>query len=102
MVNQNCSHGHSCDIPDSMSVDIDTSDTDCEIPGPSKKARSGAGTYKTKFNKAWIESYPFISEVAREPHVFFCCKVCNKQISCANMGKHDITRHVSTARHKKN
>ncbi len=31
------------DIP---SVDSDTSDTDCEIPGPSKKARSGAGTTK--------------------------------------------------------
>ena len=57
-------------VTDLQSGDSDQSDS--ETPGPSKKARSGAATYKTKFSKAWIESYPFIDEIASKPHDFFC------------------------------
>lgn len=81
--------------------DSEPSDNEADQPGPSKKARLGAATYKIKLNKAWIEDYPFICEVARNPHSFFC-KTCNRQMSCSNMGKHDVARHASTAKHKEN
>ena len=31
----------------------------------------------------------------------FHCSVCNKNISCAHQGEHDVIRHVNSAQHKK-
>ncbi len=40
-----------------------------EVPDPKRSRKlSGAATYKTKFNKAWINEFPFISSVQRDPY----------------------------------
>lgn len=79
-----------------------TSDEDdLGCPGPSKRSKLGSFRYKTRFNKAWLEKYPFISEVVGDVHSFYC-SLCKRKISCAIMGKHDIERHVGTAIHESN
>ena len=32
-------------------------------PGPSKRAKTGASTYQTRFNRDWMKTWPFIQEV---------------------------------------
>ena len=43
-------------------------------PGPSKIPKitktKGASKYRTKFNKAWITTFPFIHEVPSDAHSF--------------------------------
>ena len=54
------------------------SDTDSngEEPGPSKKAKltkmKGATVYRTKFNPAWMQMYPYIREVSGNAYNFHC------------------------------
>ena len=77
---------------------FESGESDIEEPGPSKRAKCGAATYKTKFNSAWKETYPFISEVDKKPH-FFYCQLCKREINYGNMGKHDVVRHINTNKH---
>ena len=77
-------------------------------PGPSKKQKvftirkyQGAATYKTKFKKEWILSYPFIKEVQGDVYSFFC-SICGRNVRCCHMGRADIERHVSKPMHQAN
>lgn len=70
-------------------------------PGPSKRAKTGAGTYQTKFNVEWTKTWPFIQEVKNNPYKFLCT-ICSRQINCGHMGKTDVERHISKAMHKSN
>ena len=74
-------------------------------PGPSKRmkvpGKAGAAVYKTKFNKAWTSSYPFISGVKGDPYKFLCT-VCQRQVACEHQGKRDVERHIAKPMHQKN
>jgi len=67
---------------------------------PKAKKKMGAATYKTKFQSSWKSKYPSISPVAHDSSSFHC-SVCNKDVSCAHQGEHEVIRHISTAQHKK-
>ena len=44
-------------------------ESNTEAPDPKKSKRfTGAAKYKTKFNKVWIDEFPFISSVHRDPY----------------------------------
>ena len=80
--------------------------SDDDNPGPSKRIKTvvrkaGAAVYQTKFNRAWMEIYPFVSEVKGDPHMFLCT-VCRHQVACGHQEKHDIERHVQKAMHQAN
>ena len=70
-------------------------------PGPSKKAKTGAGTYRTKFSMDWTRTWPFIQEVKNNAYKFLCT-ICNRQASCGHMGRCDVERPISKAMHKSN
>lgn len=67
---------------------------------PKARKKMGAAIYKTKFQSSWKSKYPFISPVAHDTSSFHC-SVCNKDVSCAHQGEHDVIRHIGTAQHKK-
>ncbi len=52
---------------------ISGSETD---PGPSKRikvlGKAGAAVYRTKFNRGWTKTYPFIVGVKGDPYKFLC------------------------------
>jgi len=50
---------------------MSSSDSECSIVEPVvKKAKfTGAFKYNTKFSEAWKRTWPFISSVARDPHL---------------------------------
>ena len=74
-------------------------------PGPSKMPKitktKGASKYRTKFNKAWIATFPFVREVPGDAHSFHCT-ICGRNASCGHMGRHDIERHTGLSMHKAN
>ena len=70
-------------------------------PGPSKRAKTGASTYQTKFKSEWKKTWPFLQEVKNDPYKFLCT-ICNRQVSCGHMGKTDVERHISKTMHKSN
>ena len=82
----------------------DTSDPELEDdlqPGSSKRYKpslsgggvtrklSGAARYKTKFQHAWQEKWPFATPVQGDSHSFRC-SVCNKLVSCGHQGERDV------------
>jgi hypothetical protein len=81
--------------------DLTDEEEDETMPGPSKRAKTGAGTYQTKFKVEWKKSWPFIQEVKNDPYKFLCT-LCNRQVSCGHMGKTDVERHIGKAMHKSN
>ena len=70
-------------------------------PGPSKRAKTGAGTYQTRFNAEWTRTWPFIQEVKKSPYKFLCT-VCCRQVNCGHMGKCDVERHIKKPMHISN
>jgi len=71
-------------------------------PKPSKKAKqSGAGLYKTKFNKGWTKEYPFIQASSNSIYKFYCT-MCSRDVNCGHMGRADIERQIGKVMHKKN
>ena len=74
-----------------------------EEPGPSKKAKltkmKCAAVYRTKFNPAWMQMYPYIREVSGNAYSFHCT-FCNRDVGCGHMGRHDVERHISKAMHQ--
>ena len=79
----------------------DEEEFDEASPGPSKRAKTGAGTYLTRFNKDWTKTWPFIQEVKNNAYKFLCT-VCSRQVSCGHMGKCDVERHICKEMHKAN
>ena len=83
------------------------SDTYCDEPGPSspKQPRTaavkGAAVYRTKFNKEWTDTWPFICEVPGDQYSF-SCTICKRQISCKHQGKGDVERHIGKRIHQEN
>ena len=58
-----------------MDARLDLSDEEEEDetrPGPSKRAKAGAGTYQTKFKDEWTKTWPFIQEVKKDACKFLC------------------------------
>ena len=87
-----------------MDARLDLSDEEEEDetrPGPSKRAKAGAGTYQTKFKDEWTKTWPFIQEVKKDAYKFLCT-ICNRQVSCGHMGKTDVERHIGKEMHKSN
>lgn len=54
---------------------------------------------KTKFNKSWLQKFPWISEVADDIHKAHC-KLCKKAIKVDVGGVGAVRLHQSTAKHK--
>ena len=69
-------------------------------PGPSKRAKNGAGTYQTRFNADWTRTWPFIQEVRKvHIHVSFCAlSVVDKSTVAiwVNVMSKDISRNRCT------
>ena len=54
--------------PESESSESETTSTSMSPPRPKKcRKLSGAATYKSRFNSAWIKEYPFITSVPGDP-----------------------------------
>ena len=70
-------------------------------PGPSKRAKTGASAYQTKFNADWTKTWPFVQAVKNDAYKFLCT-ICNRQVSCGHMGRCDVERHISKVMHKSN
>ena len=68
--------------------------------GPSRK-KSGSASYKTKFQKSWQKSWPFVAPVKGDVHAFYCT-VCMKKVACGHQGERDVTRHKESAQHQSN
>ena len=81
-----------------------TMSSDCnveaETPGPSKRIKtsrkSGAATYRTKFNHSWTMTWPFVREVKGNPYKFMCT-TGGRQVACDHQGKPDVERHIGKA-----
>ena len=93
---------------DSESADTD-SDVGTTSPGSLKRRRlitgerskySGAFKYKTKFNKEWTKTWPFIAGIPEDPYSARC-NVCAKSISVAHQGSADIRSHIQSQSHAK-
>ena len=88
----------------SCSWEGEISDDD-EGPGSPKRmkglGKAGAAVYRTKFNRAWTKTYPFIAEVKGDPYKFLCT-VCQRQVACEHQGKHDVDRHIGKTMHQAN
>ena len=53
----------------SESSESESASTSMSPPRPIKSRKlSGAATYKSKFNSAWIKEYPFITSVPGDPY----------------------------------
>ena len=61
---------------------------------------SGAFKYKTKFNKQWTKTWPFIASIPENPYLARC-NVCAKSISIAHQGAADIRSHIQSQSHSK-
>ena len=75
-------------------------------PGPASKRpkvtmMKGAAVYRTKFKKAWTQTYPFIKEVPGDAYSFLCT-ISQRQVSCKHQGRHDVERHIGKDLHKSN
>ena len=70
-------------------------------PSPSKRTKfMGACKYRSSFSREWTKTWPFVSSVPGNPHMF-TCNVCRKTLSCAHQGIADVKDHVATQSHKK-
>ena len=56
--------------------------------GPSKWAKSGAGSYRTKHNKDWTKVWSF-EELKSDPHAFFCT-VCSHKVNSGHIGRSKV------------
>lgn len=54
---------------------------------------------KTKFNKNWLNTYPWIREVDDDIYKAYC-KLCKRQIKVDVGGVGAVKVHQSTAKHK--
>ncbi len=84
------------------------SETDDDHAGPASPPKrpktskmKGAAVYRTKFNKAWTKTYPFVHEVQGDMYSFHCA-ICKRHVSCSHMGRHDVERHIGKALHQAN
>ena len=68
--------------------------------GGSTRKLSGAARYKTKFQHAWQEKWPFATPVQGDPHSFLY-NLCNKLVSCSHQGERDVSRHYQSTQHKR-
>ena len=86
-------------------------ENDCnspESPGPSTskqnpkstRKHSGAAKYRSKFNTAWKNQYPFIDEVRADKHSFYCT-ICKRNVKCSHIGLSDVQRHATTSMHQR-
>ena len=64
----------------------DEEEEDETRPGPSKRAKTGAGAHQTKFKFEWKKTWLFIQEVKNDPYKFLCI-ICNRQVSCGHMDR---------------
>ena len=89
-------------MAESMEDDISTVDnsSDCEPPSKILKRFRGASTYRTKYNREWEKTYPFVRPVHGDPHAFRC-SVCLKNIRCAHQGIADVKSHIKSVCHQK-
>ena len=84
-----------------MDFDSSINSDDEAGPGTSKRVKVRAGTYRTKSNRDWTKTWPFVKEVRSDPHTFLCT-LCNHQVNCGHMGRSDVVRHISNQIHKSN
>ena len=99
-----CSSGSSSSsTEDNSEVSDDGVESEELNPKPSKEAKkqSGAGLYKTKFNKEWTKEYPFIQASINNIYKFYCT-MCSRDVCCGRMGRADVERHIGKVMHKKN
>ena len=68
-------------------------------PPPSKRSKTGAALYGTKFNPDWSRQFPFVSKGREDPVYSFYCNVCRKDVSCRHQGVSDIKRHEKCVSH---
>ena len=61
---------------------------------------SEAYKYKTKFQKEWTKSWPFIAAVHGDPYNVRC-NVCDKKVNIAHQGASDICSHIKSKKHIK-
>ena len=79
------------------------SETD-PLPKPKQtnvSGKAGAAVYRTKFNRGWSKTYPFIVGVKADPFKFLCT-ICQRQIACEHQGKRDVERHIGKSMHQEN
>lgn len=70
-----------------------------EAAPPTKKSKTGAAVYGTKFNPLWSKEYPFVSRGHDDPVYSFYCNVCKRDVSCHHQGIADIKRHEKCESH---
>ena len=87
-------------------VDLDENQ-DLAVSSPKRQKESeerskysGAFKYKTKFNKEWTKSWPFIAAVQGDPYSARC-NVCAKMVNITHHGAADIRSHVWSQAHSK-
>ena len=101
------------DIQKSLELDSDNStniaDTKSEeeedVSSPKRRRTesptnkfAGAFKYKTKFQKTWTKTWPFIAGIPGDPHNV-TCDVCDKKINIAHQGAADICSHIKSKKH---
>lgn len=66
-----------------------------------QKRKKTTPRYDNSFKKSWTSSYPFIK--ASRKGVKHCfCELCRSDFSISHGGLGDVTRHISTDKHKSN
>lgn len=55
--------------------------------------------YKSKFNKAWMRTHPWVGEVDDDIHKAYC-KWCKCEIKVDVRGSGSLKQHKETAKHK--
>ena len=81
--------------------DIDNTDDEPSSKRPKLTTAKGAAVYRTKFNKEWTQTRPFIREVRGDAYSFLCT-ICGCEVSCGHQGRHDVERHIGKAMHQTN
>ena len=68
-------HAHTANNEFSSSRAMAANSVDDPSP-PSKRAKTGAATYGTKFKPEWSKNLPFVSKSHADPVYSFYCCVC--------------------------
>ncbi|XP_047202548.1 uncharacterized protein LOC124856284 isoform X3 [Girardinichthys multiradiatus] len=86
---------------DSMNVNQQTNpETTSTDPGAvTKKKKTGAATYNSKFNPKWEEEWSCITAGSTPFH--FWCTVCRRELECRHSGRADVVRHFKRDYHIK-
>lgn len=96
---------HSLVTVASASSDDGDSESGESVEPSSKKVKitktKGAARYRTKFNREWTRTYPFIKEVRGDVYSFLCT-ICRRQVGCSHQGRRDVERHIEKTMHKEN